>query len=313
MGELRNKMDIKKAIVFPGQNSQYVGMGKDFYDKFEKARGIFNKADKILGIDISSFCFSGPQEKLKETEIQQLAIVTTSIAIFEVFREFKDIKDFSYLSGLSLGEYTALYASEVLTFKDTLILVKERAKAMQKASLINPSSMFAIIGEDLEELEKEKNDDFYISNLNSPEQLVISVRKEKKEKVRHLMQKKGRKVIELRVSGGFHSPFMEPAKKDLEKIINKVEFRKAKIPIVSNFSAKAVSEPEEIKKCLLNQLVYPTLWKSCIEFMIKEKVGVFFEVGPSKILRRLIKKINPSVEIINIGKVEDLERSEDGF
>ncbi len=299
---------VKRAIIFPGQGSQYVGMGYDFFEEFPQAKEIFHEADEILGFSISSFCFSGPEEKLKDTEIQQLAIVVTSIAIFEVFKEkFKDIKNFSYFSGLSLGEYTALYASGVLDFKDTLILVKERAKAMQKASRINPSSMLAIIGVKEEDLKKEKNSDFYISNLNSPQQVVISVSKDKKEEVRKKMQEKGRKVVELKVSGGFHSPFMEPAKKDLEKIIEKLTFKQAHPPIVSNFLAKPVKEPFLIKESLLNQLTHPVLWQRCIEFMVEEGVKVFFEVGPSRILRGLIKKINPQIKVVNIEKVKDLE------
>jgi len=299
---------VKKAIVFPGQGSQYVGMGYDFFKEFPQAKKIFLEADEILGFSISSFCFSGPEEKLKETEIQQLAIVITSIAIFEVVKEkFKDIENFSYFSGLSLGEYTALYASGVLNFKDTLILVKERAKAMQKASEINPSSMLAIIGVKEEDLKKEDNSDFYISNLNSPQQVVISVSKDKKEEVRKKMQEKGRKVVELKVSGGFHSPFMEPAKKDLEKIIEKLTFKQAHPPIVSNFLAKPVKEPFLIKESLLNQLTHPVLWQRCIEFMVEEGVKVFFEVGPSRILRGLIKKINPQIKVVNIEKVKDLE------
>jgi len=305
---------VRKAIVFPGQGSQYVGMGYDFFEKFPQARRIFHEADEILGFSISSFCFSGPEEKLKETEIQQLAIVVTSIAIFEVFKEkFKDIKNFSYFSGLSLGEYTALYASGVLDFKDTLILVKERAKAMQKASRINPSSMLAIIGVKEEELKKEKNSDFHISNLNSPQQVVISVSKDKKEEVKKRMQEKGRKVVELKVSGGFHSPFMEPAKKDLEKVIEKLTFKQAYPPIVSNFLAKPVKDTSLIKESLLNQLTHPVLWQKCIEFMIEEGVKVFFEVGPSRVLRGLIKKINSQVKIVNIEKVKDLEGGGNGF
>ena len=314
MGKLCDKMErVKKAIVFAGQGSQYVGMGYDFFEKFPQAKKVFLEADKILGFSISSFCFSGPEEKLKETEIQQLAIVTTSIAIFEVFKEKFRKEDFSYFSGLSLGEYTALYASDVLDFKDTLILVKERARAMQKASLLNPSSMLAVIGAKAEDLEKEKDDDFYISNLNAPQQVVISVSKDKKEEIKRRMLKKQRKVVELKVSGGFHSPFMEPAKKDLEKIIEKLKFKKAHLPIVSNFLAKPVEDPSLIKECLLNQLTHPVLWQRCVEFMIKEGVEIFFEIGPSRILRGLIKKINPQVKVINIEKVKDLKGGENGF
>ena len=316
MGKLRNKMErVKKAIVFPGQGAQYIGMGKDFFDNFPQAQKIFKEADEILERDISSICFFGPQEKLKETEIQQLAIVTVSIAIFEIFKQkYKGYREeISYLSGLSLGEYTALYAGEVLDFKDTLILVKKRAEAMQKASLINPSSMLAIIGATEEELEKEKDGDFYISNLNSPQQVVISVSKDKKEEVKRMMQERGRKVIELRVCGGFHSPFMEPARKELEEAIGKLKFKKSCFPLVSNFLATSVEEPEKIKESLLNQLTHPTYWQRCVEFMIANGVKVFFEIGPSKVLRGLIKKINPDVEVINVERIEDLEGGGDGL
>lgn len=306
MGQLCNKVDMR-AIIFPGQGAQYVGMGKSFYDGFSRAKNIFSSIDDISGLKISQICFSGPEEELKKTAIQQLTILAVSLAGFEVFKNKCSLDDIKYFSGLSLGEYSCLYASEVLTLEEVVSLVKERGLAMEEASKKNISSMFAVIGLTKELLQEKQNSGFYIANINSPNQVVISLAKDKRQEVRKKLEELGAKVVELQVSGGFHSPFMEPAREHLKKIVDSLNFRKAKVPIVSNFTAEPHDDPESIKNNLTNQLVYPVLWKNCVELMVKKGVINFLEVGPSKVLKGLMRKIDRRVEVMNIEKAEDLD------
>ena len=295
-----------KAIIFPGQGAQYVGMGQTLYENFPQAKDIFSSIDKILGFSLSQKCFYAESAELKETSLQQLAILAVSLAAFEVFRQ-KKVK-IDYLSGLSLGEYSCLYAAEVLSLENLVVLVRERAEAMQKAAKANPSTMFAVVGQEenfLREIAEEES--FYIANINSPQQIVISLAKDKKDKIRGALEAKGARVIELEVSGGFHSPFMDLAKAHLIKVVDGMKFSQAKIPIISNFTALAHTNAEEIKKNLLEQLISPVLWKKCAEFMIEAGVNSFFEVGPSKILKGLMRQINRDVEVIKRQKKQDFK------
>jgi len=294
------------AIIFPGQGSQYTGMGKSFYDNFPQARDIFSSIDEILGFKLSKKCFEAEAFELKQTSLQQLAILAVSLAAFEVFKG-KNVK-IDYLSGLSLGEYSCLYAGGAISLDDLAILVKERAYAMQKAAQENPSTMLAVIGADRIYLEqKQKEENFYIANLNSQKQTVLSVAKDKVSKVKELLEKDNLNVIELEVSGGFHSPFMSKAKDHLVRVIDNMEFSDSKIPIVSNFTAKAHTRADQIKSNLLNQLVSAVLWHGCVELMTAEGITTFFEVGPSRVLRGLMRKINPQLKVVNIEKAQDLE------
>ncbi len=295
-----------KAIIFPGQGAQYVGMGKSLYDNYPQAKEIFDSIDKILKKDLSKKCFNGSEEELKDTATQQLAILAVSLAAFEVFKS-EDIK-IDYLSGLSLGEYSCLYAAGALSLEELVILVRERALAMQKAASMNPSTMFAVIGASRQALEeRQAKDGFYLANMNSAQQIVISLSLDNKEKVKNSLESSGFRVVELAVSGGFHSPFMEPAREQLKAVIQKMDFADAKVPIVSNFTARAHTDLDEIKNNLLNQLVSPVLWNDCVIFMAKQGVNSFFEVGPSKVLRGLMRKINPELKVTNIEKKEDFD------
>lgn len=295
-----------KAVIFPGQGSQYAGMGKSFYDNFPLARGIFSKIDNILGFSLSEKCFLGTEQELKDTSIQQLAVLAVSLVSYEIFKT-KAVK-IDYVSGLSLGEYSCLYAAEVLSLEDLVKLVNLRASAMREAAIANPSVMFAVSGADENLLRDEaKQKSFFVANVNSPAQIVISLKKEDKDRVEETLRGLGLKVVELAVSGGFHSPFMDSAKAKLKQAVDNLEFKKAKIPIVSNFKAKPAVEAKEIKENLIEQLVSPVLWKDCVAFMVGQGVDVFFEVGPSRVLKGLMRKIDSGIKVVNIEKKEDLE------
>ena len=295
-----------KAVIFPGQGAQYVGMGQSLYEGFPQAKNIFLSIDKILGFSLSEKCFQGQESELKETSTQQLAILAVSLAAFEVFKE-KEIK-IDYLSGLSLGEYSCLYAAEVINLSDLVNLVDQRAKAMNKVALANPSTMFAVIGLDREKLKDiAKKENFYIANINSPGQIIVSLAKDRRDDIFTILEATGARVIELAVSGGFHSPFMNLAKEHLATVVEEMNFSDASIPIVSNFTAKAHTMAEEIKSNLLEQLTSSVLWNDCVNYMMRAGVDSFFEVGPSKVLRGLIRKIDRQAKVINIGEKQDLE------
>lgn len=281
-------------------------MGKNLYDNFSQAKELFLYIDKCAGVAISSICFEGKPEELKRTYHQQMVILAVSLVSYELFKA-KNVK-FDFLSGLSLGEYTCLYPAGVLDLKNLIHLVKERATAMEDASIANPSSMFAVIGLDKNTLSLlAKDNGFYLANLNSKQQIAVSLARNDREKVKQFLEGKGAKVIELDVGGGFHSVFMEPAKKHLGRVIASLEFNDANTPIVSNFTAKPHTNRLEIKRNLLEQLTSTVLWNDCVQFMAGNTVSTFFEVGPSKVLRGLIRKINPELKVINIEKKEDLD------
>ncbi len=295
-----------KAVIFPGQGAQYVGMGRSLYETFSASRDLFSGIDEILGFQLSQKCFQGPEEDLKNTRYQQLAILAVSLAAFQALSE-KDREKVKFLSGLSLGEYSCLYAAGVLSLRDVVLLVKERAEAMEEAATQNPSTMLALVGINSEAAQDLQSVGFYVANVNSPQQTVVSVAKGKKEQVIKDIAGQGIKVVELSVSGGFHSPFMEPARIRLEKIINTLEFSRARIPVVSNVTALGHTDPEEIRKNLLKQLVSPVLWKQCVEYMLAQGVGVFYETGPSRILKGLIRKISRQAIVQNFEKAEDFQ------
>ena len=297
----------KVAIIFPGQGAQFVGMGKDLYDNYPVVKEMFDIADDVFGESISSLCFNGPEDMLKKTLYQQVAIYVLSAAAYKVFSDRSaTYSQPAYFAGLSLGEYTALYASGAVSFEDGLKLVKNRAQSMQLAAENNPSTMLAVIGAEKKDLKSFDGKELYIANLNCPGQVVVSVAKDKVEQVTELLVTKGfKRVIQLEVSGGFHSPFMADAEKKLSDVVEKTLFNDVEIPIVSNVDACAYTDSAQLKENLVKQLTGSVLWWKSIDFMRKNGVTTFYEVGPNKILKGILRKIDRSLVVENKCAVAD--------
>jgi len=285
-----------KAFVFPGQGAQFTGMGKDIYERSSVAKGLFEKADSILGFRITNLMFEGSDEDLKQTKVTQPAIFLHSTILASVLEDsFKP----EMVAGHSLGEFSALVANKTLTFEDGLTLVAKRAMAMQKACESSPSTMAAIIGLDdaiVEEVCASVSEIVVPANYNSPGQIVISGSNDGIDKVIEILKGKGAKMaVKLAVGGAFHSPLMEPARIELEEAIMNTKFNKPLCPVYQNVDALASSEPEAIKANLVAQLTSPVKWTQTIRNMISGGASSFTEVGPGKVLQGLIKKINREI------------------
>lgn len=282
-----------KAYVFPGQGAQFIGMGKDLYDKSPVAKEYFTKANDILGFDITDIMFNGTDEQLKETKVTQPAIFLHSVILAKVLgSDFKP----DMVAGHSLGELSALVANNVLSFEDGLKLVSKRALAMQKACEAEPSTMAAILG--LEDAEVEKicaaiEEVVVPANYNCPGQLVISGSMKGIEIACEKAKEAGAKrALPLPVGGAFHSPLMEPAREELAAAIENTPFKEGICPIYQNVSASAVTAPEEIKKNLIAQLTAPVKWTQTMHQMINDGCQEIVEVGPGKVLQGLFKKVD---------------------
>lgn len=287
---------MKKAFVFPGQGAQFTGMGKPLYDGSEQARAMFQKANAILGFDITDVMFNGSEYDLKQTNVTQPAVFLHSVVLAFLYPNFSP----DMVAGHSLGEFSALVASGALSFEDGLTLVSKRAHAMQKACEKKPSTMAAIIGLDdatIEKVCKETEGIVVPANYNCPGQLVISGEVHAVNDACTALKAAGAKrALPLKVGGAFHSPIMEPARQELAEAIEKTQFSQPKCPIYQNVDAKPHTNPDEIKKNLLLQLTSPVRWTQIVQAMIADGATSFVELGPGNVLQNLIKKTNKEVE-----------------
>jgi [acyl-carrier-protein] S-malonyltransferase len=300
------------ALVFPGQGSQIVGMGRDLHDIFTSSRTVFQHADEVTGFALSKLIFEGPEDELRQTINAQPAIVTVSLACLTAMKEISGeigLREPAFVAGHSLGEYTALAASETLDLETAILLARERGRLMQEAGQKNPGQMAAVLGMDetmLKDICLETST--VIANYNSPGQLVISGNCENVSKAIEMIKTRGSfKAIPLQVSGAFHSPLMQPAVEGMEKVLAQIRFKTPKIPIIGNVTAQPLFTPDLIKTELLNQLCNGVQWQRSVEYMINNKTSTFIEIGPGRVLNGLIKRIDKSATVLNINDVESLK------
>ncbi|MHB8104842.1 MAG: ACP S-malonyltransferase [Dehalococcoidales bacterium] len=293
------------AWVFPGQGSQSVGMCRDLYDNVKSARAVFEQADKALGVSLSRLCFEGPEDELRQTINAQPALVTAGYACLEAAREISGSKLTApaFIAGHSLGEYTALVAAGVLDFSTAVRLARERGRLMHEAGQKRAGAMAAIIGLGETKLaEVCKESDTVMANINSPGQIVISGAAENVAKAMELATAAGAtRTVPLQVSGAFHSPLMQPAVEGMIKYIDATDFKPPTIPVIGNVTALPLATPEDVKTELKKQLLSPVQWQRTIEYMIKQGVTTFIEIGPGRVLAGLVKRINKEVATQNLG------------
>lgn len=286
-----------KAYIFPGQGAQFSGMGKDLYEKYPDARGLFDRANGILGFDITTTMFEGSAEDLKQTRVTQPAVFLHSAILSQVMGSFRP----DMVAGHSLGEISALVANKTLEFEDALTLVYKRALAMQDACELAPSTMAAVLGlEDhiVESVCADVEGVVVAANYNCPGQLVISGSVQAVEKACEMLKEQGAKrAMLLSVGGAFHSPLMEPARKELARAIEATRFNKPICPVYQNVTTFAVTDPGAIKENLVFQLTSPVKWTQSVQNMISDGATQFIEVGPGKVLQGLVKKIDRNAEV----------------
>ena len=302
------------AILFPGQGSQYVGMGSDFYNRFDLAKKTFNTVDETLGFSLSKFILNGPENKLQLTQNTQPAIMTVGVSIFNVLRqEFGlNLNNARFFAGHSLGEYTALVCGGSLTIERAAYLLNERGKSMQDAVPPGDGAMIAVLGMSINEVEKEisllpKGEICEIANDNSNTQVVVSGKKKIIEEFNKNLKSKKKRGILLSVSAPFHCSLMSEAAEKMKEKIENTNFLKPKPNIISNVTAREETDVNKIKPLLVDQITSRVRWRESVNYMINQGVTDFLEIGPGKVLSGLVKKINKDVKISNINSIEDIK------
>jgi [acyl-carrier-protein] S-malonyltransferase len=300
------------AFLFPGQGSQYVGMGKEFYDNFSIARQIFEEADDTLHLSVSELCFKGPEESLRLTEITQPAVLTTSMAALKVLQMEKGMTP-QFTAGHSLGEYSALVASGALTFSEAVKIVRLRGKFMQEAVPVGEGAMAAVLGMEQDQVEKiceevSSGEVLTPANFNCPGQIVIAGHSKAVERAIEKVKQEGKKAVLLPVSAPFHSPLMKPAGERLEKALEEISVNDLKIPVVTNVEAEANQSKDRVKELLVAQVSNPVRWEESMRKMIEKGIEQVIEIGPGKVLSGLMKRIDNHVENKNLEDIQSLKK-----
>jgi len=304
---------MKTAFLFPGQGAQTVGMGADLAGLWPQADDLFAEANEIVGYDLKALCFEGPQEKLNSTVYSQPAIFLVSAALLQILKEqMPDLRP-DVTAGLSMGEYTALYAAGLISFQDTLKLVQKRGQAMQEAADATSGSMVSILGLDEEKIrhlceQASKGQLLEPVNFNCPGQIVLSGQSEACHRALELAEKHGAmKAVPLAVAGAFHTSMMEPAAQELKETLKECPIQDPdQVQVIANVDAKYYKKASEIRHGLVQQLVRPILWQKCMERLIADGVEEFYEIGPGRVLTGLMKRIHRKAKITNISTADSL-------
>lgn len=303
---------MSTAVIFPGQGSQVVGMGRDVASACAKAREVYDRANKILGFDVAKICFEGPAAELERTDVQQPAIFVTSVAIWEAWLEAGAPREsVTHCGGLSLGEYTALHVAGAVSFEDALRLVRRRGELMQQAAVASPSGMVSLVGADETTAralcERSRGGDVLApANFNCPGQIVIAGSRSACERAVGLAVEFQCRAVPLAVAGAFHSPLMQSAADGLMPVLEQARFTTPQMKVIANVDAEYSRDPASIRDMLRRQVTQPVLWQRCIERIIDDGVGHFVEIGPGRVLTGLMRKINRNVPCVNVSTAESI-------
>ena len=303
----------RTAVLFTGQGAQSVGMGRDFAEHCPASAAVFAKAADVVGDDLADLCFNGPAERLEQTDVQQPAIFTTAVAIWEAVKDAPGLGPIEAMAGLSLGEYNALYAAGSVSFEDALRLVQRRGQLMQQAATAVPSGMVSAMG-----LEPAQVDEICAkagaagliapANYNCPGQVVLSGEKAACDLAAKLIEEAGGRGIPLKVAGAFHSPLMKPAAEGLSRTLAETAFRQPTVAVLANVNCMPHQDAGTIRQWLTDQLTCPVRWQASMERLIAEGVERFIEIGPGRVLSGLMKKIARRTVIVNVSTVDGLSQ-----